>query len=75
MQLLVFVTDDGTPMGTGPLLFVENNPPTSLPPNPRSLEWRYFATIAKEDTMFLSERTAGLPALAKDGFYIANRLV
>ena len=75
MQLIVFVTDDGTPDGTGPLLFVENHPLSFLPANPRSLEWRYFATIAKDDTMFMAERAAGLPALAKDGFYIANRLV
>lgn len=75
MQLLVFVTDDGTAEGTGPLLFVENNPLSALPPNPRSLSWRYFATIAQDDTMFMSEGRAALPALARDGFYIANRLV
>lgn len=75
MQLLVFVTDDGSPEGSGPLLFVESHPLSSLPPNPRSLEWRYFATIGREDVMFMSESATGLPALAKDGFYISNRLV
>lgn len=75
MQLLVFVTDDGTPEGSGPLLFVENHPFSHLPANPRSLEWRYFATIGKDETMFLSDRAAGLPALARDGFYISNGLV
>jgi hypothetical protein len=75
MQLLVFVTDDGTENGTGPLLFIEDHPLTSLPENPRSLEWRYFATIGKEDSLFAAERLEGASALAADGYYIANRLI
>lgn len=75
MQLLGFVTDDGTPEACGPLLFVRNHPLAILPLHPRSLEWRYFATIGEGDTMFESDRMTALPALARDGFYIANRLI
>jgi hypothetical protein len=75
MQLLMFVTDDGTPEGSGPLLFVVDHPLAVLPPNPRSLEWRYFATIEKDDNLFLAEGEAGHSALAEDGFYISSRLI
>jgi hypothetical protein len=72
MQLLVFVTDDGGPEGSGPLLFVDHQRRTTLPPHPRSLEWRYFAAIDMEDDLFVLHRSAALPALRADGFYISN---
>jgi hypothetical protein len=75
MQLLVFVTDDGSPDGSGPVLFVKDHPLAVLPPHPRSLEWRYFATIDNDDRLFLVEGDAGWDALAEDGFYISDRLI
>ena len=75
MQLLVFVTDNGTPDGTGPLLFVKDHPLTALPGNPRSLEWRYFATIPQGDKMILDQGAEAQVRLQSEGFYIASRLV
>ena len=75
MQLMVFVTDDGTSEGSGPILFVPDHPRASLPANPRSLEWRYLATIDDDDALFTAEGVGGISALAEDGFYIANRLI
>lgn len=75
MQILVFVSDDGTPAGSGPILFLKSRPDASLPPHPRSLEWRYFATIADGDALLGDEREHILAALSDDGFYIAQRLI
>ena len=74
MQLAVFVTDDGSPHGSGPMLFVEDPSSSDLPANPRSLGWRYFATIDEDDVLFMPERPRGLSALEEDGFYISDRL-
>ncbi|HZY68797.1 MAG TPA: hypothetical protein VFE52_09425, partial [Devosia sp.] len=56
MLVMMFVTDDGTEDGTGPVLFMGEWPDTALPPNPRGYEWRYFATVDLNDQMFGSER-------------------
>ena len=74
MQLLVFVSDDGTADGTGPLLFLPAGPESALPRNPRSLEWRYFATIDEGDNLATSEPDLKV-ALAAVGYYIAHRLI
>ena len=75
IQLLVFVSDDGTGTGTGPILFLPSRPDAALPPNPRGMEWRYFATISDEDNLLGSDRTAALEAIGSEGFYIAQRLI
>jgi hypothetical protein len=75
MQLNVFVTDDGSPEGTGPILFLPISPGAAMPPNPRALEWRYFATIDDEDALLAGDREAALSAIEEDGYYIANRLI
>ena len=75
MQILVFVTDDGTPDGSGPLLFLRDHPLTALPDNPRSFEWRYFATIGPMDRMIADEGLEARSMLDADGYYIASRLV
>lgn len=75
MQVLVFVTDNGTADGTGPVLFLKDDPLSVLPANPRSLEWRYFATIGAQDQMIAVEGERALNRLNEDGFYISNRLV
>lgn len=74
MQLLVFVSDDGTADGTGPLLFLPASPEAALPPNPRSLEWRYFATINEDDNLATSEPSL-MGSLATHGYHIAHRLI
>lgn len=75
MQLNVFVTDDGTEFGTGPLLFLPTVPEAILPAHPRALEWRYFATIEAGDSLLATDREAALAAIHDDGHYIAQRLV
>lgn len=75
MQLNVFVSEDGSPDGTGPILFLPISPQAALPPNPRSLEWRYFATIDDQDGLLAPDREAALSAIADDGYYIAHRLI
>jgi hypothetical protein len=75
MQLNVFVSEDGSDAGTGPILFLPISPNAALPPNPRSLEWRYFATIEDKDSLLANDREAALSAIEDDGFYIAQRLI
>jgi hypothetical protein len=75
MQLNVFVSEDGSEAGTGPILFLPTSPHAALPLNPRSLEWRYFATIEDKDSLLASDREAALAAIEDDGFYIAHRLI
>ena len=75
MQLNVFVTGDGTPDGTGPILFLPISPTAALPPNPRALEWRYFATIEDKDSLLAPDRDQAMSAIGDEGYYIANRLI
>jgi hypothetical protein len=76
MQVLVFVTDDGrVPHGSGPTLILEEVPNAVLPPNPRSQQWRYFATMRAEDALFGSEAALMREALARRRGYITKRLV
>ena len=74
MLVMVFVTDDGSAEGTGPLLYLGEWPGASLPANPRGLHWRYFATLAMEDHMFLLERAEVEAALSEGAPYISQRL-
>lgn len=73
--LNVFVTQDGDVFGTGPILFLPTTPDASLPGHPRSLAWRYFATISLEDALLEQDREKALAALDRFGFYVANRLI
>lgn len=75
MQLHVFVTDDGSTDGSGPILFLPLHPKAVLPPHPRSFEWRYFATIEDKDNILAIDRDAALSAIEDDGYYIAHRLI
>jgi hypothetical protein len=76
MQVLVFITEDGkSAEGTGPTLIVEDRPLAVLPPNPRSLGWRYFATMKADDALFGSERARMRSALAKGRPFVSNRLI
>ena len=76
MQVLVFVTDEGSGSeGSGPMLVIEDVASATLPPNPRSLSWRYFATMRSEDVLFGSERARMHNVLARKRPFITNRLV
>jgi hypothetical protein len=75
MSVHVFVTEDGTANGTGPLLFLPDRPDAYLPAHPRSLSWRYFATVSSEDNLVAGEGRDAALALSQDGFYVANRLI
>lgn len=75
MQLNVFATDDGSRDGSGPILLLPLDPQAVLPPHPRSLEWRYFATIEDKDNIPGTDRDAALSAIEDDGYYIAHRLI
>ncbi len=74
MQLLVFVTDDGNGGTTGPTLYVAEDKQATLPPNPRSLEWRYFATISDQDEL-LAHSPGALEVIAQEGHYMTNRMI
>jgi hypothetical protein len=76
MQVIVFVTDDGkSPDGTGPMLYLRDDPASALPPHPRSLAWKYFATVPLQDQLFELERMR-VEAALKDGLpFISQRLV
>jgi hypothetical protein len=74
MQLLVFITDDGSPEGTGPTLFVPTHPQQSLPINPRAMQWRYLATIDERDQLFSVHGPNALDAVCIRGHFITSRL-
>lgn len=76
MQVIVFVTDDGkTTHGTGPMLYLRDNPESALPPHPRSLTWRYFATMPLRDLMFEAERSDVEAALNAGRPFVSQRIV
>lgn len=75
MKVLVFVSDDGTDAGTGPILFIKDVPDAILPPNPRGMAWRYFATVDVTDQLLDDERDAIRRSLSDDEPYIAHRLL
>jgi hypothetical protein len=76
MHVIVFVTDDGkSPDGTAPLLYLRDNPASALPPHPRSLSWRYFATVPIGDQMFDEHRPAVEEALSDGKPFIAPQLI
>jgi len=75
MKVLVFVTDDGTEAGTGPILFVKDFASSTLPPHPRALGWKYFATVDESDELLGEDREAIRNALVNDDSFIAPRLL
>jgi len=75
MKVLVFVTDDGTDAGTGPILFLKDFVSSTLPDHPRSLTWRYFATVDADDALLGEDRKAIRAALEQDEPFIAPRLL
>ena len=75
MKVLVFVTDDGTEAGTGPILFVKDFAGSSLPEHPRALSWKYFATVDDNDDLLGDDRAAIRSALSNDDSFIAPRLL
>jgi hypothetical protein len=74
MRVLVFVTDDGTEAGTGPVLFLKDFATSALPPHPRGLVWKYFATVNEDDEL-LEDRAGINAALSDDEPFIAPRLI
>ena len=76
MNLMVFVSDDGSPEGTGPIVIVPARTDAALPRNPRSFEWRYFATVTEGDSILNeSQHAECLRSIADEGHYIASRLI
>jgi hypothetical protein len=73
MQLNVFVTDQGD--GTGPIVFVPDDPGSVLPKNPRALEWRYFATVMVDDHLLALDREVALAEIERRGYYLADRMI
>lgn len=51
MRVHVFTTDDGTEKVSGPLQYVPDDPKAFMLGHPRCFGWRYFATVAMEDTL------------------------
>jgi hypothetical protein len=74
-RLLVFVTETGPDTTSGPIVFLEDRPDAALPPNPRGLGWRYFATVGRKDALIGEEWEAIEDGIATDGYYISNRLI
>jgi len=75
MNILIFVTDDGTDAGSGPVLFLKDFATSSMPTHPRGLEWKYFATVTEDDELLGEDRKAIRLALEQDEPFIANRLI
>lgn len=75
MRLLVFVTDDGSATGSGPVLFIRDDPSASLPPNPRSLQWRYLINIDADEQMFATEGGTAREAVERNGYYVSDRTI
>jgi len=75
MKILVFITDDGTEAGSGPVLFLKDFATSSMPPHPRGLEWKYFATVTENDELLGEDRKAIKLALEQDEPFIAQRLL
>ena len=75
MKVLVFVTDDDTEAGTGPVLFLKDFATSALPAHPRGLVWKYFATVNEDDELLGDDRQAIKAALADDEPFIAPRLL
>lgn len=74
MQVRVFVTDDGSPEGTGPIVFVPVGLNASLPANPRLMPWRYFATIGDRDRLFAVHGPNAADALLIRGYFMVSNL-
>ena len=75
MNILVFVTDDGTEAGTGPILFVKNFATSSMPAQPRGLEWKHFATVTEDNALLCEDHGAIKLALEQDKPFVAPRLL
>jgi hypothetical protein len=75
MKVLIFVTDDGTDAGTGPVLFLKDFATSALPVHPRGLMWKYFATVDEQDDLLSDDLAAITAALGDDEPYIAPRLI
>lgn len=71
MELLVFITDDGTAEGGAPIMFLAGAQERELPGHPRGLGWKYVATISDLDNLTVAE-----PDLRRRidevGYHIAN---
>jgi hypothetical protein len=74
MNLMVFVTDDGTSDGTGPMLFLPRSETAVLPAHPRSLEWKYVATISEQDNLALAHPRLK-DSISELGFFVAHQLL
>lgn len=74
-KVLIFVTDDGSEAGTGPILFLKDFVTSAMPEHPRGLEWRYFATVGEDDDLLGEDKDAIRAALADGEPFIAPRLL
>jgi hypothetical protein len=73
MRLLIFATADGKRGRTAPIVLLPEPAKALLPPNPRSLPWLYFATVAEDDVLLDDERSKILAGIARDGHFISRR--
>jgi hypothetical protein len=74
MNLMMFVTDDGTPRGTAPTLFIPRTEKAALPGHPRSLTWRYVATISEDDNLAAAHPRLK-NSISEVGFFVAHQLL
>jgi hypothetical protein len=74
--MIVFVTDDGMGRkGTGPILYLADRPDAYLPPHPRSMEWRYFATMDSDDAIVDELRPQLVAALMHRIPFVVSHLI
>lgn len=73
MHVLVYVTDDGTPQGCAPAVFIASGRGDRLPGHPGSLRWRYHGTIGEGHSLLDVEGNSALRAIQLQGFYISDR--
>jgi hypothetical protein len=74
MNLMMFVTDDGSSDGTAPMLFLPRTEDAVLPGHPRSLEWKYVATISEDDNLALAHPDL-MDSIDEVGFFVAHQLL
>jgi hypothetical protein len=75
MHLMIFVTEDENGASTGPIVYLPERADAALPPHPRALEWRYFATVLESDTLLGGDRVPILSGIEENGHFIAQRMI
>jgi hypothetical protein len=72
---MIFVTEDERGSSTAPIVYLPERADAALPPHPRSMSWRYFATVMETDVLLGEDRSSVLDSIEQDGHCILQRMV